>query len=136
MEPGSSSFTSTPAVMCIALTTRVRRAAAPAPWHLGWFSGSTARTGTCSTSRAFTRGSSDVRLEGHTFATNELDSSTYGGFLVPFIAGFVVGRDGISEAEANAWEAEQRELAQRSEFFFFACIQDCFAAMRPWLATG
>ena len=71
-----------------------------------------------------------VKLEGHTFATNEFDPDTYGGFLVPFISQFVVGRDGISEDEANAWEAEQRELAQRSEFFF-ACIQFCFTATRP-----
>jgi arsenite methyltransferase len=40
------------------------------------------------------------------------------------------GRDGISEDEASAWEAEQRELAQRNEFFF-ACIQFCFTATRP-----
>ena len=75
-------------------------------------------------------GFDDVKLEGHTFATNEFDPDTYGGFLVPFIAQFVVGRDGISEDEANAWVAEQRELAQRSEFFF-ACIQFCFTATRP-----
>lgn len=74
-------------------------------------------------------GFDDVKLEGHTFATNEFDPDTYGGFLVPFIAQFVVGRDGISEDEANAWEAEQRELAQRGEFFF-ACIQFCFTATR------
>jgi hypothetical protein len=42
----------------------------------------------------------------------------------------VVGRDGISDDEANAWEAEQWELAQRSEFFF-AGIQFCFTATRP-----
>ena len=75
-------------------------------------------------------GFDDVKLEGHTFATNELDPDTYGGFLVPFIAQFVVGRDGISKDEANAWEAEQRELAERSEFFF-ACTQFCFTATRP-----
>ena len=75
-------------------------------------------------------GFDDVKVEGHTFATNELDPDTYGGFLVPFIAQFVVGRDGISEAEAIAWEAEQRELAERSEFFF-ACSQFCFTATRP-----
>ena len=75
-------------------------------------------------------GFDDVKLEGHTFATNEFDPDTYGGFLVPFIARFVVGRDGISEDEANAWEAEQRELAQRGEFFF-ASIQFCFTATRP-----
>jgi arsenite methyltransferase len=71
-----------------------------------------------------------VKLEGHAFATDELEPDTYGGFLVPFIAQFVVGRDGISEDEASAWEAEQRELAQRNEFFF-ACIQFCFTATRP-----
>lgn len=75
-------------------------------------------------------GFDDVKLEGHTFATNEFDPDTYGGVLVPFIAQFVVGRDGISEDEANAWEAEQRELAQRGEFFF-ACTQFCFTARRP-----
>jgi SAM-dependent methyltransferase len=75
-------------------------------------------------------GFEDVKVEGHTFATNEFDPDAYGGSLVPLIAQFVVGRDGISEDEANAWEAEQRELARRSEFFF-ACIQFCFTATRP-----
>ena len=75
-------------------------------------------------------GFGDVKLEGHTFATNEFDPDTYGGFLLPFIAEFVVGRDGISKDEATAWEGEQRELGQRSEFFF-ACIQFCFTATRP-----
>jgi len=40
---------------------------------------------------------------------------------------------GVTESrkdEADAWEAEQRELAQRSELFF-ACIQFCFTATRP-----
>jgi ubiquinone/menaquinone biosynthesis C-methylase UbiE len=71
-------------------------------------------------------GFEDVRVEGHTFATNELDPESYGGFLVPFIANFVADRE-ISREEAQAWEAEQRELAQRDEFFF-ACIQFCFTA--------
>lgn len=75
-------------------------------------------------------GFDDFKLDGHTFATNAFDPDTYGGFLVPFIARFVGGRDGISEDEANAWAAEQRALAQRGEFFF-ACIQFCFAATRP-----
>jgi arsenite methyltransferase len=75
-------------------------------------------------------GFDDVKLKAHAFATNEFDPDTYGGFLVPFIARYVVGRDGISEDEANAWAAEQRELGQRSEFFF-ACIQFCFTATRP-----
>jgi arsenite methyltransferase len=74
-------------------------------------------------------GFEDVRLEGHTFATNEFDPETYGGFLVPFMANFVADRDGISEHDVTAWEAEQRELGERGEFFF-ACIQFCFTATR------
>ena len=81
------------------------------------------------TAQLQTAGFDDVKLEGHTFATNAFDPDTYGGFLVPFIAQFVVGRDGISEYESNAWQAEQQELAQRNEFFF-ACIQFCFTATR------
>jgi SAM-dependent methyltransferase len=95
-----------------------------------------------------TAGFDDVELEGHTFATNKLDPEIYGGFLVPdllqpggearaavqdeddhWAEATLVGRDGISKDEADAWEAEQRELAQRSEFFF-ACIQFCFTATR------
>ncbi len=74
-------------------------------------------------------GFDDVGVEGHVFATTELDPETYGGSLVPFIAEFVAGRDGISPEEVAAWEAEQRELAERGEFFF-ACIQFCFTATR------
>ena len=74
-------------------------------------------------------GFDDVKVEGHTFATNRFDQETYGGFLVPFIARFVVGRDGISDDEAAAWEAEQRDLGRSGEFFF-ACIQFCFSATR------
>ena len=72
-------------------------------------------------------------MPGHSFENVKVvwgGSTLYGGFLVPFIAQFVVGRDGISKDEANAWESEQRPLAQRSEFFF-ACIQFCFTATRP-----
>lgn len=82
------------------------------------------------TAQLHAAGFDDVKLKGHTFATNEFDQDTSGGSHVPFIAPFVVGRDGISEDEANVWEAEQRELAQRGEFFF-ACIQFCFTATRP-----
>ena len=81
------------------------------------------------TAQLYAAGFDDIKLEGHTFATNEFDRDTFGGFLVPFIAQFVAGRDGISEDEAGAFEAEQRELAERREFFF-ACIQFCFTATR------
>jgi SAM-dependent methyltransferase len=74
-------------------------------------------------------GFDDVRLEGHTFATDEFVPESYGGSLVPGVARFATGRDGITLDESKAWEAEQRELAQRGEFFF-ACIQFCFTAVR------
>jgi ubiquinone/menaquinone biosynthesis C-methylase UbiE len=82
------------------------------------------------TAQLHAAGFDDVKLEGHTFATNEFDPDTYGGFIVSFIAQFVVGRGGISDDEASAWLAEQRALAQDGEFFF-ACSQFCFTATRP-----
>jgi arsenite methyltransferase len=81
------------------------------------------------TSQLRSAGFDDVGLEAHTFATNKFDPETYGGFLVPFIANFVADRDEISEDDVKAWETEQRELAERGEFFF-ACIQFCFTATR------
>jgi len=74
-------------------------------------------------------GFDDIRVEGHTFATNEFVPDSYGGSALPGIARFAAGRDGITKDEAKAWEAEQRELAERGEFFF-ACIQFCFTAIR------
>ena len=48
---------------------------------------------------------------------------------MPLIADFVPGRGGVTEGEARAWEAEQRDLAARGEFFF-ACTQFCFTATK------
>ena len=75
-------------------------------------------------------GFEDIEMEGHVFATNKLDPETYGGQLIPFLAGFVRGRDGVPTAEIDAWEAEQRELGERGEFYF-AVVQFCFAARKP-----
>ena len=69
-------------------------------------------------------------MQAHPFATSEFDLDTYGAALVPFIGAFVAGRQGIEEAEAEAWVAEQRALGERGEFFF-ACTQFCFTARRP-----
>ena len=49
--------------------------------------------------------------------------------LVPFIAAFVAGRQGLGEADAEAWGAEQRELMERDEFYF-ASTQFRFTAMK------
>jgi arsenite methyltransferase len=74
-------------------------------------------------------GFEDVRAEGHTFATTELTPDAYGAAIMPLIEDYVAGRDGVSQQEASAWAAEQRELGERGEFFF-ACVQFCFSATR------
>lgn len=75
-------------------------------------------------------GFDDVSMRGHAFATNELSPDTYGGFLVPFLEQFVRDRDAVSEDDARAWGDEQRELAERGEFYF-AVVQFLFTGTRP-----
>ena len=75
-------------------------------------------------------GFEEPRIEGHSFATNELIDDTYGGFVVPFLERFVIDAGTAPEAEARAWADEQRELAARGEFYF-AVTQLCFTATRP-----
>jgi len=75
-------------------------------------------------------GFEDVRMSAHPFVTIAFDEDTYGAVLTPFIAGFVPGRGGVTEAEAQAWLAEQRELGDRGEFYF-AVTQFCFSARKP-----
>lgn len=75
-------------------------------------------------------GFDDVRMEGHVFATRELGPDTYGAAIAPLIETYVAGRDDVTEAEAHAWAAEQRSLAERGEAFF-TCTQFCFSATRP-----
>ena len=75
-------------------------------------------------------GFDQVRMEGHTFATDELSHETYGGWLVDFVEQFVVSQRLVDPEDAKAWGHEQRALAERGDFYF-ACIQFCFAAARP-----
>ena len=75
-------------------------------------------------------GFGDVRMEAHAFATAKFDEDSYGSSLVPFIGSFVAGRQGIGEADAEGWVAEQRGLGERGEFYF-ACTQCCFSAVKP-----
>jgi arsenite methyltransferase len=70
-----------------------------------------------------------VTAEGHAFTTTALDDDAYGPSLLPMIRRFVTDVEGIGEELARAWEAEQRELGERGEFFF-SCVQFCFAATR------
>ena len=73
------------------------------------------------TARLGAAGFEDVRMEAHSFATNELSEATYGGFLIGFIEQFV------GTAQATAWADEQRALAADGAFYF-ACLQFCFTA--------
>ncbi len=75
-------------------------------------------------------GFDQVRMEGHTFATDELSHETYGGWLADFVEQFVVSQRLVDPEDAKAWGQEQRALAERGDFYF-ACIQFCFAAARP-----
>jgi len=75
-------------------------------------------------------GFADVKTAGHAFATADFDPDTFATAFIPMIEHFVAGRDGISEDQAKAWTAEQRELGERGEFFS-ACTQFCFTGTRP-----
>jgi ubiquinone/menaquinone biosynthesis C-methylase UbiE len=75
-------------------------------------------------------GFEDVRMSAHPFVALEFDEDGYGPALVPFIGAFVAGRQGVSEEEAQAWEAELRELGNRGAFYF-AVTQFCFTARKP-----
>ncbi|HEY7636132.1 MAG TPA: methyltransferase domain-containing protein [Gemmatimonadales bacterium] len=71
----------------------------------------------------------NISVEGHTFATIQPTPDTYVGAVLPLMHQFVGSRPEIGEEQANAWAKEQRQLAERGEFFF-ACIQFCFTATR------
>jgi ubiquinone/menaquinone biosynthesis C-methylase UbiE len=75
-------------------------------------------------------GFADVRVEPHPFVGVGQDPGSYGAALVPFIATFVAGRQGIADAEADAWAADQRELMEQGDFYF-ASTQFCFTATKP-----
>jgi arsenite methyltransferase len=81
------------------------------------------------TPRLHEAGFADVRADGYAFVTNALDAETYGGSLMGTIAHYAVEQGGMDGADAEAWKAEQKQLAARGEFYF-ACTQVCFAARR------
>src|ERR1700676_785310 len=75
-------------------------------------------------------GFEDVRMQAHPFCAIDFDRETYAAAIIPFIGAFVVGRNGLSEEDATAWLAEQRELGERGEFYV-ASTQFCFTARKP-----
>ena len=74
-------------------------------------------------------GFEDVAVHGHMFTAIEFDPETYGAAVIPNMAGWVAGRNGVTAEEAEAWVAEQRELGERGEFYF-AVGQFCFTAAK------
>jgi ubiquinone/menaquinone biosynthesis C-methylase UbiE len=75
-------------------------------------------------------GFAEVDMRAHAFAPLGHDPDSWAAALVPFLGTFVAGRSGVSEQEAQAWVAEQRQLAERGDFYF-ACLQFCFSARKP-----
>ena len=69
-------------------------------------------------------------MEAHSFSSCELDPEAYGAALLPFVGEFVVGRNGITDEQAQAWISEQQQLGERAEFYF-ASTQVCFTATKP-----
>jgi ubiquinone/menaquinone biosynthesis C-methylase UbiE len=76
-------------------------------------------------------GFEQIRMDAHPFCTNRFDHDSYGTALLPHIGSFVVGRNGITDDQAQAWVAEQQGLGERGEFYF-ASTQFCFTATKPF----
>lgn len=74
-------------------------------------------------------GFTDVAVTGHSFATVDYDHESFAVAMLNMVADFVPGRLGVTRKDAAAWKAEQRELAERGEFFFEA-TQFCFTATK------
>jgi arsenite methyltransferase len=74
-------------------------------------------------------GFDEIDMQPHGFAAGEFDPESFGVAIIPAIRRFVVARCGVSDNEAKAWAAEQRDLGERGEFFF-ACLQFCFKGTR------
>jgi hypothetical protein len=61
-------------------------------------------------------GFDEIRMEAHSFSTCELDPRPTRG-PAPFMGTFAVGRNGITDEQAQAWVSEQQQLGQRAEFY-------------------
>lgn len=63
----------------------------------------------------------------------EYHANTYGAGMLGIVASFVVGRKGVTQAEADAWLAEFAELGRQGKFFF-SLNRYLFVADRPGAA--
>lgn len=62
-------------------------------------------------------GFEDVTAQGHSFTSTELAEDSFIGAMFPMITSFITREGGLEDGEAQAWADEQRELAERGEFF-------------------
>ena len=74
-------------------------------------------------------GFENIGAEAYAFASTEFTPESYGCAIMPGIARYVAGREGITEEQAQSWASEQRDLGEAGRFFF-ACLQFCFTATR------
>jgi arsenite methyltransferase len=75
-------------------------------------------------------GFQNVTVQGHAFATIELDPETYGGSLTDLITQYAVSPGGMAVDDVRSWRAEQQDLAASGEFYF-SCTQCCFTGQKP-----
>jgi arsenite methyltransferase len=74
-------------------------------------------------------GFTDVAVTGHSFATVDYDDESFAVTMLGMVADFVPGHIGVTGDEAATWKTEQRERAERGEFFFEG-TQFCFTATK------
>lgn len=75
-------------------------------------------------------GFADVSVTGHSFATLDYDTESFAVTMLGMVADFVPGHCGVTGDEVAAWKTEQRDRAERGEFFFEG-TQFCFTATKP-----
>ncbi|HEB89555.1 MAG TPA: methyltransferase domain-containing protein [Deltaproteobacteria bacterium] len=71
-----------------------------------------------------------TRIDRHSILEGADDRTGYSAMLIGSIAGFAIGRQGITEEEARAWAAEQEAL-RADRAFHFSIGQYYFSAVRP-----
>jgi arsenite methyltransferase len=70
-----------------------------------------------------------IGVDAHAFTATEYTQESYAVSILPAIARYVTGREGITEEEARSWASEQHALGQLGKFFF-TCVQFSFTATR------
>jgi arsenite methyltransferase len=75
-------------------------------------------------------GFEDPRMDAHAFATAQFDTHSYAAVLVPVIASFVSGRNGLTDDDVASWTQEMLRLGERGDYYA-TVTQVCFTATKP-----